>query len=77
MNAAIIVPQSRNKKHIPMAYQISIAFAQFDLLGFSVELNPQTKSITKPTIGINEIRSVITQSFVLRIGLSVAGALAV
>jgi hypothetical protein len=77
MNAAMIVPQRRNSKHIPIAYQINMAFAQFDLLGFSVELNPQTKSITNPTTGIKEIRSVTTQSFVVRIGLSVVGAFAV
>lgn len=66
--AAMIVPQSKNKHTMPIAYQIKVAFAQFALLGFSPEPNAQTNNMINPTSGMNEIKSVITQSFVDMVG---------
>jgi hypothetical protein len=45
-----------------------VALAQFFLFGFVLSLNDQTNSIIKPTTGINEINTEITQSLRLITG---------
>ncbi|MEX0609913.1 MAG: hypothetical protein WD016_07865 [Balneolaceae bacterium] len=46
-----------------IAKTISVARAQFFLLGLMLSLKDHTSSIIKLTIGINEITTVITHSF--------------
>ena len=68
MIAVKIAPNTRNHSSTPTATNISDALAKFAFVGFVVDPNPQTKSITNPTIGIAVINNVITHSPIDMIG---------